>query len=323
MTASSILLSRALSPAALQQLEGVGPLVKPWEAGDPDAALAAAAPTIRAVVNVGHDRADAALMGRLPRLELVAHFGVGYDSVDAAWAGRHGIVVTNTPDVLNEEVADTTLALMLNTVRQFPAAERHLRGGEWIKEPFRLTSSLQGRTVGILGLGRIGKAIAKRCEAFGLAIAYTGRRPQAGVPYLYYPTPVALAEACDILVVIAPGGENTRNIVNAAVLDALGPTGVLINVARGSLVDEPALIAALRDGRIAAAGLDVFPDEPRVSEALLAMDHLVLLPHVGSASIETRAAMEQLVVDNVLSWYGGRGPITPVTETPWTGAPRP
>ncbi len=322
MTANSILLSRTLSPAALDQVGTRGPLVKPWEADDPDAALAAAAPTIRAIVNVGHDRVDAALMGRLPRLELVAHFGVGYDSVDAAWAAAHGVVVTNTPDVLNEEVADTTLALMLNTMRQFPAAERYLRAGEWTDKPFRLTPSLQGRTVGILGLGRIGKAIAKRCEAFGLAIAYTGRRPQAGVPYLFYPTPVALAQACDILVVIAPGGEETRNIVNAAVLDALGPTGVLINVARGSLVDEPALIAALRDGRIASAGLDVFPDEPRVSEALLAMDHVVLLPHVGSASVETRDAMWQLVVDNILSWFDGRGPVTPVVETPWTGAPR-
>jgi lactate dehydrogenase-like 2-hydroxyacid dehydrogenase len=311
-----------MSSYGIDRIEAKLPLVKLWEAADPAAKIAEVAPTIRALASVGGGAVDGAVMSRFPNLELVAHFGVGYDAVDATWAAQHGIIVTNTPNVLNEEVADTTLALMLNTVRELPAAERYLRAGKWLEKPFRLTASLRGRTVGILGLGRIGKAIAKRCEAFGLAVAYTGRSPQPGVPYLYYPTLVGLADACDLLVVIAPGGEATRNIVNADVLQALGPDGILINVARGSLVDEPALIEALRQGTILGAGLDVFPDEPRVSPALLELDRVVLLPHVGSASQHTRNAMEQLLVDNLLSWDDGNGPLTPVPETPWKAAAR-
>ncbi len=313
-----VLMPRPMLPSVAEAIEASLPLTKLWEAPDPERRLAEVAPEVRGLAVV-HGPVDDALMARFPKLEIVASFGVGYDHVDARAAARRGVVVTNTPDVLNEEVADTALALMLNAVRQLPAAERHLRAGKWLEGAFPLSASLRGRTVGILGLGRIGKAIARRCEAFGLAVAYHGRSPQPGVPYLYYPTLLGLAEACDVLVVIAPGGEETRNLVDAAVLRALGPEGILVNVARGSVVDEDALVDALRTGAIAGAGLDVFRDEPNVPKTLLDMDHVVLLPHVGSASRHTRAAMGQLVVDNLLSWAAGRGPLTPVAETPWAG----
>jgi lactate dehydrogenase-like 2-hydroxyacid dehydrogenase len=286
-----------------------------------DVALDEVAPDIQALAIGGHAIVDGAFMSRFPRLEIVANMGVGYNHVDAAWAGQHGIVVTNTPDVLNDEVADTALGLILATTRQLPAAERHLRAGRWAERAFPLTPTLRGRTVGILGLGRIGKAIAKRAEAFGMAVVYHGRNPQPGVPYAYCPSVVSLAESCDILVIVTPGGPETKHLVGADVLRALGRQGILINVARGSVVDEAALIEALQAGTIQSAGLDVFEHEPHVPPALIEMDHVVLLPHVGSASTHTRNAMAQLVVDNILSWSAGRGPLTPVAETPWT--PRP
>lgn len=264
-------------------------------------------------------RVDAALMDRLPDLEIVANYGVGYDNIDAAEAGRRGIVVTNTPDVLNEEVADTAMGLLLCAVRQLPQADAYLRAGRWLQGPFPLSATLRGRRMGILGLGRIGKAIARRAEAFGIEVAYHGRSRQPDVPFPYHPTLVGLAEAVDILVVIAPGGAATKGLVNAEVLRALGPEGILINVARGSVVDERALIEALRDRTILTAGLDVFEEEPKVPAELIAMEHVVLAPHVGSASVHTRNAMGQLVVDNLISWFAGRGPLTPVPETPWTG----
>ncbi len=286
-----------------------------------DAFLAEAGPRIRGLATSGgHRRVDAALMDRLPNLEVIANFGVGYDTVDAAEAGRRGIVVTNTPDVLTEEVADLALGLILATIRQLPQADRYLRAGKWLGGPFPLTATLRGRKAGIIGLGRIGKAIARRLEAFGVPVAYTGRRRQPDVPYPYHATPVELARAVDLLVAVAPGGAETHHLVDAAVLAALGPDGILINVGRGSVVDEGALVEALRAGTILTAGLDVYEDEPRVPAALVAMDHVVLLPHVGSASVHTRDAMGQLAVDNLVSWFSGKGPLTPVAETPW---PRP
>jgi lactate dehydrogenase-like 2-hydroxyacid dehydrogenase len=256
-------------------------------------------------------------MSRFPNLGIVACFGVGYDQVDAAWAGKNGIVVTNTPDVLNEEVADTTFGLILSTVRQLPQADRFVRAGKWTKGAFPLTASLRGRTLGILGLGRIGRTIARRAEAFGMKVIYHGRQAQDDAPYHYFPTLTGLARACDILVAITPGGPQTRHIVNADVLEALGPNGIFINVARGSVVDQDALIAALRDGKILSAGLDVFADEPNVPKQLIEMEHVVLLPHVGSGTNHTRDAMGRLVVDNLASFIRGAGPLTPVAETPW------
>ncbi len=314
------LMPRPMPPKVVEALETGVNLVKLWEAADPEAELSRVAGDVGALAVGGHVRVDGPYMERFPRLQLVSSFGVGYDAIDAAWAGGRGLVVTNTPGVLDDEVADTAMGLVLATVRQFPAAERHLRAGRWIDGAFPLSHTLRGRTLGILGLGRIGKAVAHRAEAFGLAIAYHGRRPQEGVGYRYCSSAVALAEACDILVVITPGGADTRHLVDAAVLKALGPSGILINVARGSVVDEAALIAALQSKTILGAGLDVFSEEPEVPQALLDLDHVVLLPHVGSASHHTRDAMGQLVVDNILSWRDGRPPLTPVAETPWRGS---
>ena len=238
------------------------PLHRLWLEPNPDLWLAEWEPRIRALALAGHLRADDAYMQRFPSLEIIASFGVGYDHIDAKAAARRGIIVTNTPGVLDDEVADTALGLMLMTVRQLPQAERHLRAGLWPKGAYPLTPSLRDRTVGIIGLGRIGKAIAARVAGFGLEVVYHGRNPQPGVPYRYYPSLVEMAKASDILIVVAPGGPGTRHIVNAEVLEALGPDGVLINIARGSLVDEQALIEALRSGKILAAGLDVSRTSP-------------------------------------------------------------
>ncbi len=296
------------------------PLHRLWLEADPKAWFAEWGPRIRAIATAGpHAPVDDALMGRLPKLEIVASFGVGYDHVDARAAARHGVIVTNTPGVLDDEVADTTIGLMIAAVRRLPEAERYLRAGQWPKAPFALTASLRGRTVGILGLGRIGKAIATRVRAFGLEVVYHGRKRQEDVPYQFYASLVEMAKASDILIVVAPGGAATRHIVGAAVLDALGPDGVLVNVARGSLVDEKALIEALRTKRILAAGLDVFENEPEVPNELIALDNAVLLPHVGSASLKTRLAMADCLVDNLFAWADGKPPLTPVPETPWRG----
>lgn len=315
---TDILMPSPMMPMIAEQLAKAGTLHKLWEAADPAAKLAEIAPRIVAIAaGAGHSAVDGTFLSQFTNLKIVSSMGVGYDHVDAAWAGRNGIVVTNTPDVLNEEVADTAMGLLLSAVRQLPQAERYLREGKWLEKAFPLSDTLRGKTMGILGLGRIGKAIAKRGEAFGLKIVYHGRTKQADVAYPYFPTLVGMAQGCDILMVITPGGAGTKNIVNADVLEALGPRGVLINVARGSVVDEYALIAALQQKKIATAGLDVFADEPRVPQALIDMDHIVLLPHVGSASQHTRNAMAQLVVDNITHFIAGKGPLTPVAETPW------
>jgi lactate dehydrogenase-like 2-hydroxyacid dehydrogenase len=291
---------------------------KAFAAPDKDAFLNEIAPKIRAIAAVaGHGPVDGAIMGRFPKLEIVSSFGVGYDHIDAKWAGEHGIMVTNTPDVLNEEVADTALGLTLCTVRELHQAEKYLRAGNWPKHgDYRLTPSLRDRTAGIVGMGRIGKAIGRRLEAMQVPVVYHSRRPAADVSYKHYPNLVDMARDVDLMIVITPGGAATKNLVNAEVLKALGPNGILINVARGSVVDEPALIDALRNKTILSAGLDVYPAEPQVSAELMAMENIVLLPHVGSASIATREAMDTLVADNIISWFAGKGPITPVAETP-------
>ena len=290
-----------------------------WEHDDPKAGLADVAPRVRALVATHHaPKIDDAFLAQFPNLEIVTSFGVGYDHIDAKAAARRGIVVAHTPGVLDAETADTAVALLLNAVRRYPAAERWLREGKWESQgPFPLTASLRGRVMGVLGLGRIGKEIAKRAAAFGVEIVYHGRKPQPEAPYLYYPSLMAMAKAVDILMVAAPGGETTRNIVDAEVLQALGPNGVFVNIARGSLVDEAALIVALRERTILAAGLDVFAHEPHVPPALLELDNVVLTPHVGSASATTRAAMANLVVENLFSHMDGKGPIAPTPETPW------
>ena len=321
MTSTDVLMLSPMMPLVMDEVGRSFTLHRADQAPDRDAFLREVGPKIRGIAAGGHGRVDGALMDRLPNLEIVSSFGVGYDHVDAAEAGRRGVVVTNTPDVLTDEVADLALGLLLCTVRELPQSERYLRAGKWLDKAYPLTATLRGRTVGILGLGRIGKAIATRLEAFGLSVAYHGRRRQEDVGYRYYGSLVEMARAVDILMVVTPGGSETHRIVNAEVLQALGPHGVLINVARGTVVDEPALVRALRDRTIMAAGLDVFEDEPRVPAELMAMDHVVLLPHVGSASVHTRNAMGQLVVDNLRAWFEGKGPLTPVAETPWPRVP--
>jgi len=257
-------------------------------------------------------------MSRFPKLEIVSSFGVGYDHIDAKWAGAHGITVTNTPEVLTEEVADTALGLLLCTVRELPQAERYLRAGKWPEKAFHLTrATLRNRTVGMVGMGAIGQAIARRLDAFRVPVVYHTRTKRAELPYRHYANLPDMARDVDTLMVIVPGGAATANMINAQVLDALGENGIVINMARGSVVDEPALIQALKDKRIMAAGLDVFAKEPQVPAELMAMDNVVLLPHVGSASVFTRDKMDQLVVDNIAAWVAGKPPLTPVAETPW------
>jgi lactate dehydrogenase-like 2-hydroxyacid dehydrogenase len=312
-----ILVTGPMMPMIEEQLDALFQVHRLAKAADREALLAAVGPRVRGVATAGHAALDGALMQKLPKLEIVSNFGVGYDTVDAKWAGAHGIVVTNTPDVLTEEVADTAVALLLMTVRELSQAERYLRAGKWIEKSYPLTATLRDRKIGILGMGRIGKAIAKRLEAFGLPIVYHSRRPAADAHWKHYPNLVDMARDVDVIIVIVPGGPTTKNLVNAEVLKALGPNGILINIARGSVVDEPALIEALRNKTIKSAGLDVYVNEPRVPRELIEMEHVVLLPHVGSGSVHTRRAMGQLVVDNLKSWFAGKGPLTPVAETPW------
>lgn len=260
------------------------------------------------------------MLARFPKLEIVASFGVGYDHVDSAWAAQHGVIVTNTPDVLTEEVADTALGLLIATLREFIRADKYVRAGRWQTQDYPLsTGSLRDRKVGMVGMGRIGQAIARRLDASLVPVVYHSRKPAPGVAYKHYPNLIEMAKEVDTLVVITPGGPTTAKLINAEVLDALGPRGVVINVARGSVIDEAALIEALKSGKILAAGLDVFAAEPTVPEELRAMDNVVLLPHIGSASVVTRNAMNQLVVDNLKAWFSGRPPLTPVAETPVKG----
>lgn len=262
-------------------------------------------------------RVDAAFVDALPALEIVSSFGVGYDHVDAAYCASRNVMVTNTPDVLSEEVADTAVGLLINTVRELPRAEKWLRDGRWKKDgAYPLTAAtLRGRHAGIFGLGRIGLAIARRLEATGLAVSYHNRRPVEGVAYHYHASLKDMAAAVDTLISVVPGGAATDRAVNAGVLEALGPDGVFINIGRGSAVDEQALIEALSAGTIRAAGLDVFADEPNVPEALLALPNACLLPHVGSSTQHTRRAMANLVVDNLVSWFDRGTVLTPVPET--------
>src|ERR1700754_2750882 len=262
-------------------------------------------------------RGDAKALSKFPKLEIVAAFGVGYDHVDANFAREHNIMVTNTPDVLTEEVADITMGLLICTLREFIKADRYLRSGLWTTQQYPLSvGSLRDRKVGMVGMGRIGQAIGRRLEACRVPGGYHSRKPADGVSYKHYPDLIEMAKAVDTLVVIVPGGAATANLINADVLKALGPRGVVINVSRGSVVDEPALVAALKSGTILAAGLDVFAKEPAVPDELRAMQNVVLLPHIGSASVVTRNAMDQLVVDNLQAWFGGKGPLTPIAETP-------
>jgi lactate dehydrogenase-like 2-hydroxyacid dehydrogenase len=314
-----ILLVGAKKPVMMQGFDGKVTLHHWLDLKDREAFLKEHGSKIGAIaIAYTANKVDGAFMQQFPNLKQISSFGVGYDHIDAKWAGEHGIVVTNTPDVLNEEVADTALGLLLCTVREFPQADRYVRAGKWPSAHYPLSkATLRNRTVGMVGMGRIGKAIARRLEAFGVPVVYHSRNPQAGVNYKYYPKLLDMARDVDTLMIIVPGGASTQNMVNGDVLKALGPNGIVVNMARGSVIDEPALIEALKNRTIYSAGLDVFANEPHIPKELLEMDHIVLLPHLGSASEATRAAMDQLVVDNILAWAAGKPPLTPVAETPY------
>jgi lactate dehydrogenase-like 2-hydroxyacid dehydrogenase len=245
-------------------------------------------------------------MDALPKLEIIANFGVGVDAINLGDASKRGIIVTNTPDVLNETVADTALALIMNTVRRLPQSEQYLRAGQWASRgPYPLSTDIGGKTLGVLGLGRIGEAIVKRALACGMKIRYHNRK-RKDLPYPYDPDPVTLAKNSDVLLVVTPGGAETNNLVNAQVLDALGPNGYVVNIARGSVIDEPVLLRYLQEKRIAGAGLDVFVDEPRVPPEFFVLENAVLFPHVGSATVETRKAMGDLQIENLRLHFAGK-----------------
>ena len=284
-----------------KQLVGAFDLHRLVDEADPKAFLAARGHEFVGLATGGF--ADAALMAALPALKVISSFGVGVDKIDLAQAGRRGILVGNTPDVLNDCVADLAMGLLIDVARGMGASERYLRRGEWPKAPYPLQRRVSGKRLGIVGLGRIGKTISRRAAGFDMQIRYHNRRPVADASLPYEVSLIELARWADFLVVIVPGGAATRHLINAAVLDALGPEGFLINVARGSVVDEPALVRALQERRIAGAALDVFEKEPQVPAELMALDNAVLMPHVASATHETRAAMAQRVFDNLSEFF--------------------
>ncbi|WP_418315469.1 2-hydroxyacid dehydrogenase [Piscinibacter sakaiensis] len=281
---------------------------------DPEAFLRIA-PQIRAIAASGESRVPAELIEALPALEIIAVMGVGYDGVDVDAAKSRGVMVTHTPNVLNDDVADLAIGLMLCAARQLPAADRHVRSGAWAeKGPMALARKMSGARLGLLGMGRIGQAIAHRALAFGMSVAYTARSEKPQLPYAFFDRPAALAAASDFLVVITPGGAATRKLIDGEVLAALGADGILVNVARGSVVDEEALIDALERGVIAGAALDVFEHEPNVPQRLRELPHVVLAPHIGSATSATRQAMADLAGANLGAFFAGQTLLTPVPE---------
>ena len=283
-----------------------------WEAADREAFLASVADKVRGVAVYALHGCPGPIIAALPKLEIISCMGIGVDRIDLAAAKARGVHVTNTPDVVTDDTADIALALLLAAERRIAEADRFVRRGEWLNGDHPFGRALRNRKLGIVGLGRIGQAIAKRCEAFGMEVAYYGPRRKAEFTYGYFADPVALAQWAEILAVAAPGGDATRHLVSRAVIDALGPDGTLVNIARGSVIDETALVEALAAGRLGRAGLDVYASEPNVPEALLTMENVVLSPHVGSATHDTRRAMGDLTVDNLLAHFAGKPLLTPV-----------
>lgn len=314
MSRIPVLAAAKLSPLYAALLEQRFQFLDRAHEGDA-AAFAALAPTIRGLAASGDSRVGADLIARLPALEIIAVMGVGYDGIDVAAAKARGIVVTHTPDVLNDDVADLAIGLMLSAARQLPAADRWVREGRWEAQgAMPLARKVSGARLGIVGIGRIGQAIAQRAAAFGMQIAYTARSARPELAYRFVPDVKALAAESDYLVVITPGGAGTRHLVDAEVLRALGSKGILVNVARGSVVDESALCDALEQGVLGGAALDVFADEPRVPGRLKALPHVVLAPHIGSATTATRQAMAALACANLEAHFAGRTLPTPVPE---------
>ena len=305
-----ILMVGPLTPACMDALERGYTVHRLWQAPDPDAFLKQIGPAVRAIVTNGARGASASLIQALPRVEVIVSYGVGTDAIDLALAKARGIPVTTTPDVLTEDVADMALALLLATSRRIVAGDQYVRGGRWESAgEMALTRRVSGKAIGIFGLGRVGRALARRAEAMNMKISYTDRQ-DLGVPYAFYPDVTRLAAGVDFLVITAAGGDSTRAAVDRAVLEALGPEGILVNVARGSIVDEEALIQALQEGRLGGAGLNVFAREPHVPEALKSTPNVVLQPHHASGTVETRAAMGDLVIRNLEAHFAGKPLLT-------------
>jgi lactate dehydrogenase-like 2-hydroxyacid dehydrogenase len=307
-------------PDQMAQLEQVFTLHRLDQATDPVSFLKERENDIRGAVTTTLVGIDNTTIERLPRLEIIASMGVGYDKIDLGTCLARNVAVTNTPDVLNDDVADLALGLILMTRRRMLDGHLHVTSGEWKKGPLRLASSLKGKNLGILGLGRIGLAVALRCEPIGMQIGYTARSEKR-VPYTYFQSPRALAEWSDVLVVTVPGGAETRAIVDKNVIESLGADGTLISIARGETVDEPALIEALQSGKLGSAGLDVYLNEPKPDQRLLTLPNVVHSPHFASATVETRRAMAQLVVENLIAHFEGKPLPTPVELSPKTAAP--
>jgi hydroxypyruvate reductase len=283
-----------------------------FEASERNSFFEKCASKVRGLATFGPMAVDGKIMDALPKLEIIANFGVGVDAINLDDAKKRKIIVTNTPDVLNECVADTAIALVLNTLRKLPQSEKHLRAGNWASRgPYPLTTSLGGKVLGVLGLGRIGEAVAKRAMACGMTIRYHNRNKK-DVPYPYDPDPATLAKNSDVLMVVTPGGPGTAKLVNEKVLQALGADGYLVNIARGSVVDEPVLLRYLQEKKIAGAGLDVYADEPRVPPEFFTLDNAVLFPHVASATVETRKAMGDLQIENLRRHFAGKPVLTRV-----------
>ena len=307
-----LLITGPMYPPTLAELEQTYNAHRLWTTPDKGALVASLADKITAVASSNSGGIDGATIAKLPKLRTIAHFGVGYDTVDVDAARARKIAVTNTPDVLTDEVADLAVGLTLAAIRRIPQGDRYVREGKWLKGPMALTESLQGKTVGIIGAGRIGQAIGRRLQAFGVKLAYQGPNRKANLPWTYFADPVALAKESDVVIAACPGGEATRGLVSRAVIEAIGPKGTFVNISRGSVVDEPALIEALQGGKLGQAGLDVFVDEPRVPDAFMALDNVVLQPHVASATHQTRKAMGQLVIDNLAAHFAGKPLVTPI-----------
>lgn len=312
MPQPEILLMGPLIERTMEQLEATYRVHRYDLAPDRDALVAELAPRLTAIATRGDYPLPGSLLERLPHVRIVASSGTGFDGVDIETARRLGIAVTNSPGAAAECVADAAWALLLATVRRTAYLDRYVRAGKWLQGPAAFTDRVWGERLGILGLGAIGKAVARRAEGFAMDVAYHGRNRQADVTYHYYDDPVELARAAKILVIAMPGRRETRGFVGKAIIDALGPRGYVVNVSRGSIVDEPYLVAALAQGRLAGAGLDVFADEPRVPEALRALDNVVLTPHAGSGTQATRDALGQFVVDNLAAFFAGRPLVSPV-----------
>ena len=310
----NLLVIGEITPQMQARLEPVFTLHSTSRMDDVPGFLAAEGASIPYVLTDGHNGVPRAWMDGLPALKLISNYGVGYDAIDVGLSRQRGVMVTHTPGVLSDEVATTALMLMLAAYRNLLAGDSHVRSGGWVRDGnMALSRSADHRRVGILGLGRIGLALAKKLEPFHAEISYHNRS-ERDVPYRYCPDLVTMADESDVLFIVTPGGAGTQGLVNREVMDALGPDGMLVNVSRGSVVDEPALVAALAEGRLGAAGLDVFADEPNVPAELIAMDNVVLTPHIGSATIETRRAMGDLVVDNLLQHRADGRVISPVPE---------